>query len=251
MNDDLTLAPQAASPTSCAGRAQRARPVGCSNCAMRAVCMPAGLSQDELDRLDEIVCLSRRVSRGEALYRTGDTFANLYAVRAGSFKTVITHDDGREQVTGFAIAGEPLGMDGISDEEHGCDAIALEDSVVCVIPFHLLEMLCRESRVVQRHVHRMMSSEIVRESALMMLLGNMRAEERVASFLLGLSKRMQARGYSPKEFTLRMTRDELGSFLGMKLETVSRTFSKLQRQALIATQGKHVQILDESGLRQI
>nr|WP_235837894.1 helix-turn-helix domain-containing protein [Chitinasiproducens palmae] len=242
------MSPATATDTAC--RPARSG-VGCSKCAMRAVCMPDGLSAEELSRLDEIICLSRRVSRGEALYRSGDTFSNLYAVRAGSFKTVVTHDDGREQVTGFAIAGEPLGLDGISDESHGCDAIALEDSIVCVIPFHLLEMLCRESRAVQRHVHRMMSSEIVRESALMMLLGNMRADERVATFLLGLSKRLEARGYSASEFNLRMTRDELGSYLGMKLETVSRTFSKLQRQALISTQGKSVRLLDTDGLRRV
>jgi CRP/FNR family transcriptional regulator len=225
--------------------------VRCSNCAMRAVCMPEGLSEQELAELDRIVCQRRRVARAQALYRTGDAFANLYAIRTGSFKTVVTHRDGREQVTGFAIAGEPLGLDGISADRQTCDAVALEDSVVCVIPFAQLERLCRDSGTVQRHVHRMMSHEIVRESALMLLLGNMRADERVASFLTGLARRYAMRGYSGSELQLRMTRDEIGSYLGMKLETVSRTLSRLQKEALIETRGKWVRIVDGARLRQI
>jgi CRP/FNR family transcriptional regulator len=225
--------------------------VRCSNCSMRNICMPSGLDADAYAKLDAVICTSKRVRRGEALYRAGAPFQSIYAVRVGSFKTVVTHTDGREQVTGFDLAGEALGLDGVFTEHHTCDAIALEDSVVCIIPFHLLELLCREVRVMQRHVHKMMSGEIVRESGLMMLLGNMRADERVAAFLLNISQRMKARGYSPVEFNLRMTRDELGSYLGMKLETVSRTFSRFQREALIDARGRLVKILDVERLKAV
>jgi len=219
------------------------------NCALRHICMPSDLSVGDFVKLDTIISSSRAVKRGEALYRAGDAFQSIYAVRSGSFKTVVVHRDGREQVTGFHMPGEPLGMDGISMEIHSCDAIALEDSSICIIPFHLLELLCRELKVMQHHVHKMMSGEIVRESGLMMLLGNMSADERVAAFLLNISTRLASRGYSPLEFNLRMTRDEMGSYLGMTLETVSRMFSKFQKQHLIEAQGKKIRITDLAALK--
>ena len=224
---------------------------GCANCAMRHTCMPSELSSGDFVKLDTVISASRNVKRGEALYRAGDAFQSIYAVRVGSFKTVVIHRDGREQVTGFHLAGEPLGMDGISAEAHTCDAIALEDSSVCVIPFHLLEILCRELKVMQHHLHKMMSGEIVRESVLMMLLGNMSAEERLSAFLLNMSTRLAARGYSAHEFNLRMTREEIGSYLGLTLETVSRMFSKFQKQHLISVQGKQIHITDIDGLKKI
>ncbi|MFK4446230.1 CRP/FNR family transcriptional regulator [Caballeronia udeis] len=220
----------------------------CSACSLHPICMPPHLSTTELARLDAIVCSTRIVRRGETLYRAGDKFKSIYAVRVGCFKTVITHRDGHEQVTGFHIAGEPLGLDGVCSDEQNCDAIALEDSKVCVIPFDLLEDLCHDVKAMQQHVHRMMSGEIVRESGLMMMLGTMTAQQRVAAFLLNLSKRMKTRGYSSAEFNLRMTREEIGSYLGLKLETVSRMFSKLQQAGVIDTNGKQVHILDSEKL---
>ncbi|GAA4343698.1 helix-turn-helix domain-containing protein [Pigmentiphaga soli] len=225
--------------------------VNCSSCAMRNVCMPCGMSEEDFARLDELILTSRKVRRGEVLYRTGDPFQSIYAIKAGSFKTVVTLRDGREQITGFHIVGEPLGMDGICNEQHTCDAIALEDSVLCIIPFRVLESLCRELRPMQRHVHRLMSGEIIRESGLMMLLGSMCAEERVSAFLLNISQRLQARRFSGTEFNLRMTREEMGSFLGLKLETVSRMLSKFQKEKLIDVQGKLIRILDADGLRRV
>lgn len=223
----------------------------CSTCSMQRVCMPSGLSSDEYERLDAIICSTRIVRRGETLYRSGDVFHSVYAVRSGCFKTVIMHRDGNEQVTGFHLAGDALGLDGVSADHHGCDAIALEDSVVCIIPFDLLELLCREVKAIQHHVHRLMSSEIVRESNLMLLLGTMTAEQRVAAFLLNISTRMKARGYSPAQFLLRMTREEIGSYLGLKLETVSRMFSKLQKAGVVDARGKDVRILDQAELESV
>ncbi|KXU83613.1 Crp/Fnr family transcriptional regulator [Caballeronia megalochromosomata] len=218
---------------------------------MQRVCLPQGLSPVEFERLDAIICSTRPVRRGETLYRCGDPFQSLYAVRSGCFKTVVMHREGHEQVTGFHLAGDALGLDGVSADHHACDAIALEDSVVCIIPFDLLELLCREVRAIQHHVHRMMCGEIVRESSLMMLLGTMTAEQRVAAFLLNLSTRMKARGYSPAQFVLRMTREEIGSYLGLKIETVSRMFSRLQKAGVIDARGRDVRILDQARLEEV
>jgi CRP/FNR family transcriptional regulator len=223
----------------------------CSSCALRHVCLPIGLAAEEVERLDSVIYFRRAVKRGQAIYRAGDAFHNFYAVRYGSFKTTVLHNDGREQVTGFQIAGELLGLDGISTEKHGCNAIALEDSELCVIPFQHLEKLCRECQPIQHHLNKIMSGEIMREYGLMLLLGNMRAEERLATFLLNLSQRLKLRGYSSLEFHLRMTREEIGSYLGMKLETVSRTFSKMQEDGLITTRQKEICILDIERLKRI
>ncbi|MBN3789480.1 fumarate/nitrate reduction transcriptional regulator Fnr [Burkholderia sp. Ac-20353] len=223
----------------------------CSSCALRTVCMPQDLTHEDFARVDAMICTTRHVKRGEHLYGAGDTFKSIYAVRTGSFKTVMVHRDGDEQVTGFQIVGESLGLDGLHTGRHNGDAIALEDSTVCIIPFGQLEQLCREVRAMQHHVYQMMSGEIVRESGLMLLLGTMSAEQRVATFLLNLSTRFKARGYSAAEFVLRMTRDEIGDYLGMKLETVSRMLSKFQRNGLVATQGKQIRIVDSEGLARI
>ncbi|SAK51110.1 Crp/FNR family transcriptional regulator [Caballeronia fortuita] len=223
----------------------------CSNCSVQHVCMPSGLSPLECERLDAIICSTRSLRRGESLFRCGDAFQSLYAVRSGCLKTVVVHREGHEQVTGFHLASDALGLDGVSADHHACDAIALEDSVVCIIPFGLLEQLCREIEAVQHHVHRMMCGEIVRESSLMMMLGTMTAEQRVAAFLLNLSTRMKARGYSPAQLVLRMTREEIGSYLGLKIETVSRMFSRLQKAGVIDARGKDVRILDQARLEEV
>jgi CRP/FNR family transcriptional regulator, anaerobic regulatory protein len=223
----------------------------CSSCSLRAVCMSADLTVSELQRLDSIVHTTRTVRRGEALFRAHDEFHSLYAVRSGSFKTIVLHRDGHEQVTGFQIPGESLGLDGVCSGTHNCEAIALEDSTVCIIPFSQFESLCRESRNMQRHLYQLMSGEIVRESSLMMLLGTMTAEQRLAHFLLDLAARFKARGYSGTEFNLKMSRDEIGCFLGMKLETVSRMFSRFHRDGLVEPNGKQIRIVDSEGLARV
>ena len=223
----------------------------CSNCNLHELCLPLGLSHAEIEKLDEVVSARHRIKRGEHLYRAGEAFNAIYAVRSGFFKTDVLLEDGREQVTGFQMTGELLGLDGISTEAHSCNAVALEDSEVCAIPFSHLEGLSREIQTLQHHFHKVMSREIVRDHGVMMLLGTMRAEERLATFLLNLSQRFTARGHSPAEFYLRMTREEIGSYLGLKLETVSRAFSRFQEEGLIAVQQKHVRILDIVKLKQL
>jgi CRP/FNR family transcriptional regulator len=225
--------------------------VACSNCNLRELCLPVGFSADELGRLDGLVKTRRRVKQGDQLFNDGDTFTSLFAVRTGFFKTSITTDDGREQVTGFQMAGEIVGLDGIVNDQHTCNAVALEDADVCVMPFSNVEELSREFPVLQRNVHKFMSREIVRENEVMMLLGNMRAEERLAAFLLNLVQRLHTRGFSQSELILRMTREEIGSYLGMKLETVSRTFSKFSDQGIIEIKQRHVHIKDAEALKKI
>lgn len=225
--------------------------VACSNCNLRELCMPVGFSADEMKKLDEVVEKRRRVKQGELLFNSGDTFTSLYAIRTGFFKTCVTSEDGREQVTGFQMAGEIIGMDGIVSDYHNCNAVALEDAEVCVMPFSDVEELSRELPGLQRHVHKIMSREIVRENSVMMLLGNMRAEERLAAFLLNLVQRLHARGLSQSELVLRMTREEIGSYLGLKLETVSRAFSKFSEDGIIEVKQRYVKILAPDALKKI
>ncbi len=213
--------------------------------------MPLGLNQDELDRIDGLVAVRRKVKRGTTLFRNGETFTALYAIRTGFFKTSVTTEDGRDQVTGFQMAGEIIGLDGIVNEQHTCDAVALEDAEVCEMPFERIEELSREVNALQRHVHKIMSREIVREHGVMLLLGSMRAEERLAAFLLNLVQRLHARGFSPLELVLRMTREEIGSYLGLKLETVSRTFSKFAEDGIVEVKQRHIRILDTEALKRI
>jgi CRP/FNR family transcriptional regulator len=225
--------------------------VTCASCNMREMCLPAGLSAEDMERIEGIVYARRRVKRGETLFSAGDAFGSIYAIRSGFFKTSVIDGEGREQVTGFCMGGELLGLDGLGAGRYNGTAIALEDSEACVLPFALVEELSHDIRPLQRQLHAVLSREIVRDHGVMMLLGSMRAEERLATFLLNLSKRFLRRGYSSSEFQLRMTREEIGSYLGLKLETVSRLFSAFQKDALIEVQQKHVRILDIEGLERL
>jgi CRP/FNR family transcriptional regulator len=225
--------------------------VACSNCNLRELCMPLGLTTTELERIDDIVASRRKIKRGDTLFRNGEKFTSLFAIRTGFFKTCVASEDGRDQVTGFQMAGEVIGLDGIVNDHHTCDAVALEDAEVCVMPFDRIEELSREVNALQRHVHKIMSREIVRENGVMLLLGSMRAEERVAAFLLNLVQRLHARGFSQSELVLRMTREEIGSYLGLKLETVSRTFSKFAEDGIVEVRQRHVRIMNTDALKDI
>ncbi len=225
--------------------------VACSNCNLRELCLPLGMTPQQMEKLDSLVALRRRVPRGDVLFRTGDTFQSLHAVRTGFFKSCVSSEDGRDQVTGFHMAGELLGLDGIGSDRHTCDAVALEDSQVCVIPYHQLEELSREFPDLQRQFHKIMSREIVRDHGVMLLLGSMRAEERLAAFLLNLTQRLQTRGFSSHSLILRMTREEIGSYLGLKLETVSRTFSKFQEDGVLEVRQRHIRVLDDAALKRL
>lgn len=223
--------------------------VACSNCNLRELCLPLGMSLADMEKVEELVATRRKIRRGESLFRAGDKFDSLHAIRLGFLKSTVISTDGREQVTGFHMAGELVGLDGISGEAHTCDMVALEDAEVCVIPYHRLEDVASAVPVLRTHLHKVMSREIVREHSVMLLLGSMHAEERLAAFLLNLSQRFEARGYSRTEFVLRMTRAEIGSYLGLKLETVSRVLSRFAQDGLIEVNQKHVHITNPEGLR--
>lgn len=221
----------------------------CASCSLKEVCVPRGISAEDLNELDAIVSTRRRVPRGTSLFHGGQTFRALYAVRLGFFKTHIAAEDGREQITGFQMPGELLGLDGVANDEHCVNAVAIEDSEVCVLPYADLERIARHFPPLQHQLHRVMSREIVRENRVLMLLGSMTADERVAAFLLNLSERFRQLGYSPTDFVLRMTRQEIGSYLGLKIETVSRAFSRLQKSGQITVSNRAITLSDLEGLR--
>lgn len=226
--------------------------VPCSTCKMREICLPDGLTRDELEIIDNrLVAYLRKVARGGTLFRAGDRFDALFAVWTGFFKTVVGSNQGRDQVTGFQMCGELLGLGGIDTGRHEVDAIALENSQVCVVPYPELESLGRDVPSFQKHLHRMMSREISNDHHVMLQLGSMHAEERVAAFLLNLMHRLKERGFSASSVLLRMSREEIGSFLGLKLETVSRTFSKFQASGLLFVQQRQIRITDPVGLQHL
>jgi CRP/FNR family transcriptional regulator len=225
--------------------------VHCSTCSMRELCLPMGLGAAELAQIDALLGTRVKLRKGDTLYRAGETFTSLYAIRIGSLKTTVLAEDGREQVSGYHMLGDMIGLDGIVAERHGCQAIALEDSEVCVLPLERIEDVARAVPLLRHNLLRLMSKEIARDQNVMLLLGSMRADERLAVFLLSLAERYKQRGYSSTEFVLRMTREEIGSFLGLKLETVSRLFSRFQDEGLIQVQGRAVKLLDPVALKQV
>ena len=218
---------------------------------MHQLCLPMGLDDDDISRLDQIIGRRRRVLRDETLYRMNDPFRNLYAIRLGHFKTYQINPGGEQQITGFQMAGELLGMDAISADRHHCDAVALEDSDVCEIPFARLEELFGHIPRLLHHFHRIMSQEITREQNVMLLLGNMRAEQRFAVFLVNLSSRYAARGYSSTSFQLRMSREDIGNYLGLTIESISRLLSRFKKQGWLRVDKREVELLDPVKLKAI
>ena len=223
----------------------------CSTCSVRELCLPVGVDREGLHQIDALVTDRVHLKKGDTLYRAGDPFAALHAIRVGSCKTTVLGEEGREQVAGYHMIGDIVGMDGIGTERHGGQAVALEDTEVCVLPFDRLEELARHVVPLQNNLHKVLSTEIARDQNVMLLLGSMRAEERLAVFLLDLSQRHRERGYSGTEFVLRLTREDIGSYLGLKLETVSRLFSRFQEQGVLQVQGRAVKLLDVPALRQL
>jgi CRP/FNR family transcriptional regulator len=223
----------------------------CATCSMHQLCLPMGLGNEDMDRLDDIIGRRRKVPRGSNLFRIGDPFSNLYAIRLGHFKTYQLNPGGEEQVTGFQMAGELLGMDAISTDRHHCMAEALEDSEVCEIPFSQLENLFSDIPTLLRHFHRMMSKEITREQSVMLLLGNMQATQRFAAFIVNLASRYEARGYSATQFQLRMSREEIGNYLGLTIESISRLLSKFKKEGLLRVSNREIELLDPAKLKRI
>ena len=211
--------------------------VACQNCNLFQLCLPVGLGQDDLELLDRIIKRHRPVHRGEHLFRAGDPFQAIYAVRSGSVKTYAVSEDGGEQVTGFHLSGELFGMDAISSGTHCCSAMVLERSSVCEIPFDRLEELGARIPSLMRQTVRIMSKEILRDKRIMQITKNS-APGRLAAFLLGLSERFHERGFAAQEYRLSMSRIDIGNYLGLADETVSRLFTRFQEDGLLAVERK-------------
>lgn len=216
----------------------------CKDCTLRELCLPLGLDEHDLGELDKAVKRRRTLKKGEMLYRYGDPLHALYALKSGTVKSTGLMEDGRAQVTGFYLAGELLGIDAINSDRHPCSAEALETSEVCEIPFAALEELSSHVPGLQHQLFKIMSREIVRDEQLLMMLGRMSAEERLASCLLSLVRRQQRLGRQANEIKLSMSRQDIGDYLGLALETVSRLFSRFQEDGLLTVQGRHVRLLD-------
>lgn len=223
--------------------------LACRNCSLHQLCLPIGIGEQDLERLEQIITRRRPVHRGEHLFTQGDSFRAIYAIRAGSIKTYTVSDDGNEQITGFHLPGELVGLDAIIDDRHPCGAKALETTSYCEIPFEQLEALAGELASLRHQLLRIMGREIVAEQDLLMLLGKRTADARLATFLLSLSNRYKERGFSAVEFRLTMSRNDIGNYLGLAVETVSRLFTRFQEQRLLRAEGKLIELLDLDGLR--
>jgi len=225
--------------------------VACGGCSLRELCLPIGLSSSDVDSLDALINRRRALKKGDMLYRVGDPLRAIFAVKRGSLKASGLLEDGRTQVAAFYLPGEILGFDAISSEKHPCSAEALEGTEVCEIPYAELERLAHDVPGLQHQLMRIMSREIVRDEEMLMLLGRMTAEERLASCLLSFSQRYTRLGLNGRELKLSMSRQDIGDYLGLALETVSRLFSRLQEEGVISSQGRHVFIEDPSRLEQM
>ena len=225
--------------------------VNCSSCRLSTLCLPLALEAQDVERLDSIIQRGKPLQKGEYLYHEGTAFTSVYAVRSGAIKAYHVTDDGREQVTGFYFPGEIMGMDGISKNAHACSAKALETAAVCEIPFSSLQELSVQMPELQRHFFQLMSREITEDQQLITLLSKNTAEERIAALMLSISARNARRKLSATNFRLPMSRIDIGNYLGLTVETVSRVFSRLQKLCILEVSNKEISILDIDGLKDI
>ncbi|AOB26403.1 MULTISPECIES: oxygen-responsive transcriptional regulator Btr [Bordetella] len=223
----------------------------CSSCMLGHVCVPVGMPANEVEKLDELVKERVRVERGKSLYELDDPLDAVYGVRFGSLKTQLEDSSGQQQITGFHLPGEIVGLDGMLEGKHVSSAVALEDSEVCVIRLPEIDRVSTQLPSLQQQFRRLMSREISRSHQMLATVGAMRSEQRLAAFLLNLSQRYAALGYSSTEFVLRMSREEIGNYLGLTLETVSRLFSRFGREGLIRINQREVRLIDLPGLKQL
>jgi len=223
----------------------------CKACSLQELCLPVGISDTELETLERIIKQKRPLQRGEHLYRSGEPLTALYAVRAGSVKTHSVTDDGQEQVIGFHLPGELLGLDAISEGRHPCAAKALETTSVCEIPFDRLEEIAARVPGLQHQLFRIMSKGLRSDEQFMALLGKKASDQRLAAFLLSLSSRFGQRGYSHSEFHLSMSRSDIANYLGLAVETVSRLFTRFQSAGLIRVERKLIRINDMEGMKRM
>ncbi|MBA6420203.1 fumarate/nitrate reduction transcriptional regulator Fnr [Pseudomonas neustonica] len=220
----------------------------CKDCSLATMCLPLALHDKDMDTLDDIVKRGKPLRKGELLFRQGDTFSSVYALRSGTIKTFSVDDAGIEQITGFHLAGELIGLSGMDGDRQPLSAMALETTSICEIPYERLDDLTANIPGLRRQVMRLMSREIREDQQMMLLLSKKTADERIATLLINLSARFRSRGYSANRFRLAMSRNDIGNYLGLAVETVSRVFTRFQQQGLVAAEGKQIDILDHAEL---
>lgn len=225
--------------------------VACKNCSLATLCLPMGLSLDDVEQLDTIVKRARPLHRGDYVFRNGERFHSLYVVKTGSVKTYAPSPEGGEHVLGFHLPGELIGLDAIEKEVHACSAKVLETSAICEVPFSSLEALSNTIPSLQHQLYRLLSKEIGHDTEMLLLLGKKSAEERLAAFLLSMSGRLRIRGLSPTDFYLSMSRYEIGNYLGLAVETVSRLFTRFQDDGLLKVDRKHIELRDPEAMEAV
>ena len=225
--------------------------VACKNCRLGEICLPRGLAQEEMEKLDNIVGRGRPLARGEALYRQGDKMTSLFAIHSGSLRSYTVTQDGTEQTLGFYLPGELVGLDGLEKNQHSCTTEALETTSICELPYQNLQSLCGQLPSLQMQMMRLLGKELAGDHDVLLLLGKRSAEERLAAFLLSLSKRYAERGFSATEFNLSMSRHDISNFLGVAVETISRQFSNFDKDGVLKVKHRFVKILDIAKLEEI
>ena len=220
----------------------------CSNCSLSELCLPHGMNGDDMEKLDAIVKRQQPYQPGQHIFRAGDRSRSLFAVRAGALKTYCTTEGGDEQVLGFTLPGEVVGLDGMHDGAYESNSVVLETASVCELPYDHLEELCHTLSGLNRQMMRVVSREITADQKMLLLLGKRTAEERLAAFLLSLSSRYKSRGLSTTEFNLPMSRQDIGNYLGLAIETVSRLFAHFQKDKLLVVERRKIVLTDMARL---
>lgn len=223
----------------------------CEDCRVRELCLPSSLDDQDISLIDELVVRREPLKKGDYLYRTGDKFKGIYAMQYGSIKTYGVTLQGREQVTGFHLAGEVLGLDAIDEDLHPCNAVALEKTEVCQLPFEKLEQLSQRIPGLLHNLSRVMSREILREEHVLMMLGGTTAEQRLSRFILNLQGRVAQREIMGSSFHLCMSRQDISNYLGLALETVSRQFTQLQERQILDIHNRYITILQPEALQKL
>jgi len=225
--------------------------IHCQDCSISQLCIPYSLNETELERLDTIIERKKPIQKGSEIFKAGEPMKCLYAIRSGTLKSYTITEQGDEQITGFHLAGDLVGFDGISSGHHPSFAQALETAMICEIPYDTLDSLSTSMPKLRQQILRLMSNEIVEDQSMILLLSKKNAEERLASFINNLSVRYAARGFSPKEFRLSMTRGDIGNYLGLTVETISRLLGRFQKSGMIAVKGKYITVLDNTQLAEL
>jgi len=218
--------------------------INCNVCSLKHLCLPHGLNQNELAELETSIDKTIKIKKKQAIYHANDPCNGIYAIKSGSAKTSLVNADGQEQILEFHLPGDVLGFDAFATHTHSCDVIALEDTLVCRIPIEMFDSLCERSAGFRKVMHQQIGKEISHSQKLLLSLGQLATEERLASYLVQLANHYQSRGFSKTEFMLPMSRQDLSNYLGMAVETLSRILARLNKKGLVKIEQRRIIIND-------